>query len=224
MGIPPIRNKNPPKDGANAGKGDVVVPPGGPQYSFGSRFDSDIRAKPHLKPKKVDGPGPGDYQLQGAIQCHSKNVGATWGHGERDWAYLPKDKDKGNRRPKDDFLYKKLAPTDAHQTPAEMPGYSFPRAERKETAPPKISKRSSDPQSFPPLPELPRGYAKRILGTKDPNAYKDNGVPGPGAYSADTYKASVPGFVIGPAGKRRDGKAGAPANGVGPHTYEPLYT
>ena len=34
----------------------------------GSRFDSAIRAKPHLQPKKVDGPGPGDYQLPSSIR------------------------------------------------------------------------------------------------------------------------------------------------------------
>ena len=56
---------------------------GGPSYQFGSRFDdkrppprtqpdgsrftSALRAKPHLKPAKMDGPGPGDYALQSSI-------------------------------------------------------------------------------------------------------------------------------------------------------------
>ena len=34
----------------------------------GSRFDSSLLAKPHLKPKKVDGPGPGDYVLHSSIK------------------------------------------------------------------------------------------------------------------------------------------------------------
>lgn len=34
---------------------------------MGSRFDSDVRSKNHLKPKKVDGPGPGDYALPSSI-------------------------------------------------------------------------------------------------------------------------------------------------------------
>lgn len=98
-------------------------------------------------------------------------------------------------------MFKKQQP-DKLLSQSEMPGYSFPKAERKETAPPKLSKRGSDPQSFPPLPELPRGYAKKFLGTKDPNAYKDNGVPGPGAYTAENFKPSVPGFVIAAESKR----------------------
>jgi hypothetical protein len=58
---------------------------GGPSYQFGSRFDdkrvppthtrpdgsrfdSSLRSKPHLKPKKVDGPGPGDYIQPSSIK------------------------------------------------------------------------------------------------------------------------------------------------------------
>lgn len=44
----------------------------GPIFSFGSRFNSDIRSKEHLKPKKVDGPGPGDYQLPSSIRKVTK--------------------------------------------------------------------------------------------------------------------------------------------------------
>lgn len=62
----------------------VHLPVGGASYSLGSRFDekrvpmvkkadgsrfdSQLRAKPHLRPKKVDGPGPGDYKLQDSVQ------------------------------------------------------------------------------------------------------------------------------------------------------------
>jgi hypothetical protein len=40
---------------------EIKEPKKGPVFSFGSRFNSDIRSKEHLKPTKVDGPGPGDY-------------------------------------------------------------------------------------------------------------------------------------------------------------------
>jgi hypothetical protein len=40
---------------------EIKQPKKGPIFSFGSRFNSDIRSKEHLKPTKVDGPGPGDY-------------------------------------------------------------------------------------------------------------------------------------------------------------------
>lgn len=34
-----------------------------PIFSFGSRFDSDIRSKDHLKPRKKLEPGPGSYEM-----------------------------------------------------------------------------------------------------------------------------------------------------------------
>lgn len=39
-----------------------------PLYSFGTRFNSSIRNKDHLHPKKVDGPGPGAYKLPSSIK------------------------------------------------------------------------------------------------------------------------------------------------------------
>jgi len=30
-------------------------------FSFGTRFDSDIRSKNHVRWKKAEGPGPGSY-------------------------------------------------------------------------------------------------------------------------------------------------------------------
>lgn len=51
----------------------------------GSRFDSSLRAKPHLKPKKVDGPGPGDYKLHDSVQTRKRDANSTqistWGTG-----------------------------------------------------------------------------------------------------------------------------------------------
>lgn len=74
---------------------------GGPTYQFGSRFDdrrffattkpdgsrfdSSLRSKPHLKPKKVDGPGPGDYRLRDSVQTRHRATKSaqisTWGTG-----------------------------------------------------------------------------------------------------------------------------------------------
>ena len=40
----------------------------GPLFTFGSRFESTLGSKSHLKPKKVDGPGPGAYKLPSSIK------------------------------------------------------------------------------------------------------------------------------------------------------------
>jgi hypothetical protein len=39
-----------------------------PLFTFGSRFDSDIRSKDHIKPRKKDGPGPGSYDLGSSVK------------------------------------------------------------------------------------------------------------------------------------------------------------
>ena len=61
----------------------------------GTRFDSQIRAKPHLRPKKMDGPGPGDYQLPGAVRVHKRNTSSTqhstFGGASREWSDLPQN-------------------------------------------------------------------------------------------------------------------------------------
>jgi hypothetical protein len=64
---------------------------------MGSRFDSDIRSKDHIKPRKKDGPGPGSYELHSSIKLglrdeskRSKQI-TTWGKAERDWSNLPKN-------------------------------------------------------------------------------------------------------------------------------------
>jgi len=43
----------------------------------GSRFDSQILAKPHLNPKKVDGPGPGSYELPSSIKKNNRHGMST---------------------------------------------------------------------------------------------------------------------------------------------------
>jgi hypothetical protein len=42
----------------------------GPLFSMGSRFDSDVRSKDHLRPKKKDGPGPGSYSLPSGLNVY----------------------------------------------------------------------------------------------------------------------------------------------------------
>ena len=76
------------QDGPGPGMYDRKLKPAGPSYQFGSRFDdkrdpprtkadgsrfeSALRAKPHLRPKKVDGPGPGDYKLKDSVQTRHR--------------------------------------------------------------------------------------------------------------------------------------------------------
>ncbi len=72
----------------------VKLATGGPSYQFGSRFDdkrvppthvkadgsrfdSSLRAKPHLKPKKVDGPGPGDYALPDSVVTKKRDLNSV---------------------------------------------------------------------------------------------------------------------------------------------------
>ena len=72
-----------------------------PCFSMGSRFDSDVRSKDHLRPRKKDGPGPGSYELPSSIKVFrspsestsstDKNFKkTTFGTAERDWSDLPK--------------------------------------------------------------------------------------------------------------------------------------
>lgn len=55
-------------DGLGPGAYQVKIPNNVPIYSFGTRFNSSIRNKDHLKPTKVDGPGPGAYKLPGSVK------------------------------------------------------------------------------------------------------------------------------------------------------------
>ena len=58
---------------------------------MGSRFDSDVRSKDHLRPKKADGPGPGSYDLPSSVKPGKQLKNPTFGKAERDWSDLPKD-------------------------------------------------------------------------------------------------------------------------------------
>ena len=46
---------------------DLPVEIAGPIYSFGRRFNSSIRSKEHLRPKKVDVPDLGAYKLPSSV-------------------------------------------------------------------------------------------------------------------------------------------------------------
>jgi hypothetical protein len=52
------------------GPGAYLIKPSStaPLFSMGSRFDSDVRSKDHIKPRKVDGPGPGSYVMPSSIK------------------------------------------------------------------------------------------------------------------------------------------------------------
>jgi Sperm-tail PG-rich repeat len=65
-----------------------------PLFSMGSRFDSDVRSKDHIKPRKVDGPGPGSYPLPGSIRAElstNEKKKTTFGVAKRDWSDLPRN-------------------------------------------------------------------------------------------------------------------------------------
>ena len=76
------------EDRPGPGKYERELKPSGPSYQFGSRFDdkrspprtkadgsrfeSALRSKPHLFPRKADGPGPGDYKLEDSVKTRHR--------------------------------------------------------------------------------------------------------------------------------------------------------
>jgi len=181
------------KDGLGPTTYKIEDKPIGPKFTFGSRWESDIRAKPHLCPKKVDGPGPGSYAAKSSIKQNNTDKNSkqrgTWGNGEREWSYLPKKDDRNNKRAKDELLMKKHQPV-IYNT-ADMPGYSFPMAERTDGPTQDVP----GPGKYN-MPQLSRGTAKKILGgsLKPPQLVED-GVPGPGNYEVQVTP-SIPGFKL----------------------------
>jgi hypothetical protein len=65
-----IKTNNEKRDMDGLGPGAYLIKPGNtaPAFSMGSRFDSDIRSKDHLRPRKKEGPGPGSYYIPGSIK------------------------------------------------------------------------------------------------------------------------------------------------------------
>ena len=60
-------------DSLGPGTYTLNVPPMGPITSFGTRFNSSIRNKEHLRPVKKDGPGPGAYKLPNSVQVKTRH-------------------------------------------------------------------------------------------------------------------------------------------------------
>lgn len=54
-------------DGLGPGSYPIHKYPSGPIFSFGSRFNSSVRNRDHLRTRKIDGPGPGAYKLPGSV-------------------------------------------------------------------------------------------------------------------------------------------------------------
>ena len=146
----------------------------------GSRFDSAIRAKPHLRPKKVDGPGPGDYIMPSSIKQkprHARSTqGSTFGGGSRDWSDLPQNTPGPT-------AYSQLYPKPPEQRAFSNDGYSFPK-EGEKGGHGGFLKISANPGPGNYNPQLQKsGTSKPMLGGKtDPLRDKDSGVPGPGKY------------------------------------------
>jgi len=109
-------------DREGLGPGTYTVKPTStaPCFSLGSRFDSDVRSKDHLKPKKKDGPGPGSYDLPGSVNVATQLKNTTFGKATRDWSDLPKDTPAPNQ-------YKNII---KHTETSYA--YSIPKAERQE--------------------------------------------------------------------------------------------
>jgi len=55
-------------DGIGPGTYTIKVPNNAPIHSFGTRFNSSIRNKDHIRPRKVDGPGPGAYKMPSSVK------------------------------------------------------------------------------------------------------------------------------------------------------------
>lgn len=105
-----------------------------PHFTMGSRFDSDVRSKDHIRPKKKDGPGPGSYTMPSSIRVAKvspgSKKGSTFGMAKRDWSDLPKNVPAPNN------YYPNKFTEASHQ-------YSFPKAMRTDEA--KLYKESFTP-------------------------------------------------------------------------------
>lgn len=155
-----------------------------PLFTMGSRFDSDVRSKDHIRPRKKDGPGPGSYDMGSSLRVAKLGNKNTFGKASRDWSDLPKG-----------------TPAPNHYNPGKFTEashmYSFPKDEN-------ANKQQLLKASYAPGPgtydirrmEGNDGQAKSMLGgSKDPKQILDNGVPGPGQYNPKPTD-TIPGFKI----------------------------
>lgn len=153
-------------------------------FSLGSRFDSDVRSKDHLKPKKKDGPGPGQYELPGSIRVGKQLKNPTFGKAGREWSDLPKDTPAPNQ-------YKNII-----KYTETSYAFSIPKGDRHEN--PAKFKCAPGPQHYEIDRSLKGGLGKTFcLGAEKMKKDEGNGVPGPGSYDQRDLKRP-PGFRIVP--------------------------
>lgn len=170
-------------DGLGPGTYECKASSTAPMFSLGSRFDSDVRSKDHIRPKKKDGPGPGSYELPSSIRQAKQLKNPTFGKAARDWSDLPKDSPAPNQY-KNIIKYTETAYS-----------YSIPKAAPLET---EDLNQNPGPGAYKINRELQGGLAKSILGGGDKQKKEnDTLVPGPGAYDAKD-KYHPPGFRIVP--------------------------
>eukprot|EP00352_Strombidinopsis_acuminata_P005172 CAMPEP_0176366144 /NCGR_PEP_ID=MMETSP0126-20121128/20973_1 /TAXON_ID=141414 ORGANISM="Strombidinopsis acuminatum, Strain SPMC142" /NCGR_SAMPLE_ID=MMETSP0126 /ASSEMBLY_ACC=CAM_ASM_000229 /LENGTH=334 /DNA_ID=CAMNT_0017723445 /DNA_START=434 /DNA_END=1438 /DNA_ORIENTATION=+ len=163
-----------------------------PCFSFGSRFGEDIRAKPHLRPIKVNGPGPGSYKLHDSEEYSEEMLKANkivlLVILKREWSQLPKK----NPAPNAYSMTQHMGSEDA----GRLTGYSFPQGSRDDQAAIFRSKLTVGPGSHNTAGPLPftNGTGKlrpgkSILGgPKGEKKTLDNGFPGPGHYDPANAK------------------------------------
>lgn len=184
---------------------------GGASYSFGSRFDSSVGNKNHVRPRKAEGPGPGSYKMPGAVTVRTRHPSAvtrtTFGTAGREFVDLPKWTPAPNKYAVDRFpSNRKYIGTDSagRDRVVELsPGPAFGRARRTNDAEEAREALLPGPQDYDVMKAfdrkedgVPGHLAKSILGgSLDARDHVDNGVPGPGAYHSRTLH-SIPGFVM----------------------------
>ena len=157
----------------------------------GSRFDSQILAKPHLRPKKVDGPGPGSYVAASSIKQNNKHEGSmqenTFGCGRE------VEKKVGNLKQKFETpgpaSYNHMYPEPVDHI-SKLAGYSFSIDGKEGQRAPRDSRIGENPGPGAYNPEITRKTNAKTFASgpddKDKDI-KDNGIPGPGTYPAEEY-------------------------------------
>ncbi len=191
-----------------------------PERTFGSRFDTDIRSRDHLQPRKKDGPGPGSYVMPSSFKVYKpkpddKGKKATsWGKAHRDAG-----KKSSTLTPGPNAYHPSQFTEASHE-------YSFPKTSKNDEAKAYKASIAPGPGAYEIRKEdKQEGTAKSFLG--GPLEFKglqDNGVPGPGSYHADP-RYPLPGFRIVPHTEQVKDNMGddrGQYDPVGPQKYDPM--
>lgn len=201
------------KDGLGPGAYTVKMPKVAPIFSFGTRFNSSIRSKDHLRPAKSDGPGPGSHKLPSTVEVQKRHKdstqASTFGNSGRQISNLPLDGPAPNK-------YHPIHFTEASHV------YSFPRAvDNVEIL--KDGQRIGPGEYKNMVGMAESNYlAKSILGgALHPVSKKDDDVPGPAAYTLNPIH-TIPGFVIKPADSKSLKEVDKSKDPVGPQRYNPV--